>query len=80
MEVGDHIILQVSQFKDLEFIVQNDGEIEDINNQIQVWWLKWRRASSILCETKIPLKLKEKFYRTVREKILGCKEPTKEIN
>jgi len=26
--------------------------------------LKWRRASGVLCNKKVPLKLKGKFYRT----------------
>jgi hypothetical protein len=26
--------------------------------------LKWRRASNILCDTKVPLRLEGKFYRT----------------
>jgi len=43
--------------------VQNDGEIEaDVNHGIHTGWLKWRRASGVVCDTKIPLKLKGKFY------------------
>ncbi|KAM3362933.1 hypothetical protein P3S68_017787 [Capsicum galapagoense] len=26
-------------------------------------WLKWSLASKILCDKKVPLKLKDKFYR-----------------
>jgi hypothetical protein len=45
--------------------VQNDGEIEaDVNHQIQVGWLKWKRASGLLCGMKVPLKLKGKFDRS----------------
>jgi len=66
MKVGDHIIPQVTRFKYLGSIVQNDGEIEvDVNHRIQDGWLKWRRASGVLCDKKVPLKLKGKFYRTV---------------
>lgn len=37
VKVGDHIIPQVTQFKYLGFVIQNDGEIEgDVNNRIQV--------------------------------------------
>ena len=39
-----------------------------------VGWLKWRRASSVLCDKKVPLKLKGKFYRTtVRLTLYGTK-------
>jgi len=72
VKVGDHIIPQVTRFKYLGSIVQNDGEIEaDVSHRIQAWWLKWRRASGVLCDKKVPLKLKGKFYRTaVRPAIL----------
>jgi len=65
VKVGDHIIPQVTWFKYLGSIVQNDGEIEaDISHRIQTGWLKWRSASDVLCDKKVPLKLKGKFYRT----------------
>jgi len=72
MKVGDHIIPQVTWFKYLGSIVQNDGEIEaDVSHRIQAGWLKWRRASCVLCDKKVQLKLKRKFYRTaVRSSML----------
>jgi len=48
------------------FLGQNDGEIEaDVNRCIQAEWLKGRRASCILCHTKVPVKLKGTLNRTV---------------
>ncbi|KAI0505055.1 hypothetical protein KFK09_016012 [Dendrobium nobile] len=53
-------------FINLGSIVQSDGEIDgDIINKIQVGWLKWRNASGLLCDRKVPLKLKGKFYKMV---------------
>ncbi|KAL5166906.1 Craniofacial development protein 2 [Glycine soja] len=51
---------------------QDDGEIEgDVNHRIQAGWMKWRKASGVLCDAKVPIKLKGKFYRTaVRPAIL----------
>jgi hypothetical protein len=58
VKVGDHII-QVTQFKYLGFIVQNDKEIKvDVNHRIQVRWFKWRRVSGVLCDINLPFKLK----------------------
>jgi hypothetical protein len=46
-------------------ILQKDGDInEDISNRIKAGWLKWPQASGILCDPRVPLKLKCKFYRT----------------
>jgi hypothetical protein len=47
-------------------MLQNDGDIdEDLSYKIKVDWLKWRQVSSVLCDPRVSLKLKVKFYRTV---------------
>ncbi|KAL5195585.1 LINE-1 retrotransposable element ORF2 protein [Glycine soja] len=72
VKIRDHIIPQVTQFKYLGSVIQDDGEIEgDVNHRIQAGWMKWRKASGVLCDAKVPIKLKGKFYRTaVRPAIL----------
>ena len=37
---------------------------EDVRHRISAGWLKWRQASGILCDKRVPQKLKVKFYRT----------------
>jgi hypothetical protein len=37
---------------------------EDLSHRIKAGWLKWRQASRVLCDPRVPLKLKGKFYRT----------------
>ncbi|KAH1238660.1 LINE-1 retrotransposable element ORF2 protein [Glycine max] len=72
VKIGDHIIPQVTRFKYLGSVIQDDGEIEgDVNHRIQAGWMKWRKASGVLCDAKVPIKLKGKFYWTaVRPAIL----------
>ncbi|PVH48241.1 hypothetical protein PAHAL_4G288400 [Panicum hallii] len=42
-----------------------DGDIdEDVRHRISAGWLKWRQASGVLCDRKVPQRLKGKFYRT----------------
>ncbi|PUZ50923.1 hypothetical protein GQ55_6G114100 [Panicum hallii var. hallii] len=46
-------------------MLQKDGDIdEDVRHRILAGWLKWRQASGILCDKKVPQRLKGKFYRT----------------
>jgi hypothetical protein len=42
------------------------GQIdEDVRHRISAGWLKWRQASGVLCDKKVPQNLKGKFYRMV---------------
>ncbi|KAG5613725.1 hypothetical protein H5410_013549 [Solanum commersonii] len=42
------------------------GDIDDdVTHRIGVAWMKWRLASGVLCDKKIPPRLKGKFYRVV---------------
>ncbi|KAH0465637.1 hypothetical protein IEQ34_005740 [Dendrobium chrysotoxum] len=64
--LGDQVINKSTCFRYLGSIVQSDGEIDgDVISRIQVGWLKWRNASGLLCDRKVPLKLKGKFYKMV---------------
>jgi cyclopropane fatty-acyl-phospholipid synthase-like methyltransferase len=47
-------------------MLQKNGDIdEDVSHIIKVGWLKLHQASGVLCDPRVPLKLKDKFYRTV---------------
>ncbi|KAF3623633.1 putative 60S ribosomal protein L18-1 [Capsicum annuum] len=44
-------------------VVGNDEIDEDVSKRIGAGWMKWRLASGVLCDKKVPRKLKDKFYR-----------------
>ena len=48
--------------------VSLDGQVvvegEDVRHRISAGWLKWRQSSGILCDKRVPQKVKGKFYRT----------------
>jgi hypothetical protein len=53
-------------FRYLGSILQKDGDIDkDVSHRIKIGWLKWCQDSGVLCDPRVPLKLKGKFYRTV---------------
>jgi hypothetical protein len=53
-------------FRYLRSMLQSEGDIdEDASHRIRAEWVKWRQASSVLCDKKVPNKLEGKFYRTV---------------
>jgi hypothetical protein len=46
-------------------MLQKNGDIdEDVSHRIKAGWLNWRQASGVLCDPRVPLKVKGKFYRT----------------
>jgi hypothetical protein len=52
-------------FRYLGSMLQRDGDIdEDVSHRIKAGWMKWRQASGVLCDRRVPQKLKVKFYRT----------------
>lgn len=64
--LGEDDIPRKECFKYLGSVFQSDGGIDrDVEHRIQAGWQKWRGASGVLCDKKVPLKLKGKFYKTV---------------
>ena len=58
-------ITKSDRFRYLGSILQENGELDgDLNHRIQAGWMKWKSASGVLCDRRMPLKLKGKFYRT----------------
>ncbi|KAM3304093.1 hypothetical protein P3S67_015125 [Capsicum chacoense] len=53
-------------FKYLGSVIQGNDEIdEDVSHRIGAGWMKWKLALGVLCDKKVPPKLKGKFYRVV---------------
>ncbi|GJV15561.1 retrovirus-related pol polyprotein LINE-1 [Tanacetum coccineum] len=62
--IGKHILEPKESFRYLRYVIHKSGRIEDdVTHRIQVGWLKWRATTGIMCDNKVPLKLKGKFYR-----------------
>ena len=52
-------------FRYLGSIIRKDGDVsDDVIHRIKAGWIKWRSATGVLCDRRIPVKLKGKFYRT----------------
>jgi hypothetical protein len=65
-------------------MLQKNRDIDkDVSHRIKAGWLKWYQASDVLCDPRVPQKLKGKFYRTaIRLVILYGAEcwPTKRLH
>ncbi|KAG5627985.1 hypothetical protein H5410_013203 [Solanum commersonii] len=66
VRLATQIIPRRESFKYLGSVIQGSGDIDDdVIHRIGVAWMKWRLASGVLCDKKIPSRLKGKFYRVV---------------
>ena len=36
-----------------------------INSRVKLAWMKWKQLTGVLCDKKVPIKLKDKVYKTV---------------
>jgi hypothetical protein len=66
VSLESQVVAKKDSFQYPGSMLQKDGDIdEDVRHRISAGWLKWRQASGILCDKKVPQRLKGKFYRTV---------------
>jgi hypothetical protein len=65
VRLDGQVVPKKDTFCYLGSMLQKNGNIdEDGSHKIKAGWLKWRQASGVLCDPRVPLKLKGKFYRT----------------
>lgn len=55
----------VTQFKYLGSILTSDGKIDnDVIHRTTTGWYKWRQLTGVMCDRKMPLKVKGQMYKT----------------
>ncbi|XP_063533678.1 uncharacterized protein LOC134743977 [Cydia strobilella] len=62
--IGTTPIPTVEKFKYLGSIITPDANIcADVSHRINVAWQKWRSLTGVLCDPRIPIKVKGKVYK-----------------
>jgi hypothetical protein len=65
VRLNGQVVSKKDTFRYLGSMLQKNEDIdEDVSHRIKVGWLKWHQASNVLCDPRMPLKLKGKFYST----------------
>ena len=66
LKIGEEAIPTVTEFKYLGSTVESAGGVDsEVNRRIQAGWNNWRKMSSILCDKKVPNRVKGKILKTV---------------
>ena len=59
-------IKRVNEFKYLGSVLDNEGNMEkEINNRIHSGWNNWRKVSGVICDRKVPVRLKGRVHKAV---------------
>lgn len=66
LNLGEEKVKKVNHFKYLGSVFDEKGEMErEVNHRVQAGWKNWRDITGVLCDRKMPVKLKGKLYKTV---------------
>ena len=66
LEIDCQKLEEVESFKYLGSVIQNKGDLdEELTRRIQSGWNNWRKCSGVLCDRRMPLKLKSRVQRQV---------------
>jgi hypothetical protein len=64
VRLDDQVVPKKDTFRYLRLMLQKNRDIDEhVSHRIKASWLKWHQASGVLCDPRVPLKLKDKFYR-----------------
>ena len=62
----DKKVPKVKKFKYLGSTVQESGSYErEVKKRVQAGWNRWRKVSGVICDRRLPAKVKEKVYSSV---------------
>ena len=66
VKMEDTKVPRVKEFKYLGSMVQESGSVErEVKKRVQAEWNKWRRVSGVICDRRLPARVKGKVYSSV---------------
>ena len=66
VKMEDTKVPRVKEFKYLGSTMQKSGSCErEVKKRVQAGWNGWRKVSGVICDRRIPARVKEKMYSSV---------------
>ena len=73
VKIVDAELPTVTSFKYLGSLsTSEEGSQADVNNRIRIGWMKWKEVSGVMCDRKMPVKLKDKVFKTIIRPAMTC--------
>ena len=66
VKMEDTKVPRVKEFKYLRSTVQKSGSCDrEVKKRVQAGWNGWRRVSGVICDKRLPARVKEKVYSSM---------------
>ena len=66
IRLNGEMLKRVKSFKYLGSMVEETEEMgNEVNFQIQCGWNNWRKVSGVICDRRVPVRVKGKVHKTV---------------
>ena len=66
VKIKDTKVLRIKEFKYLGSTVQESSSCErEVKRRMQVGWNRWRKILGVICDRRIPVRVKRKVYSLV---------------
>ena len=66
VKIVDAELPTVTSFKYVGLLFTSEGGPQaDVNDRIRIGWMKWKEVSGVMCDRKVPVKLKDKVFKTI---------------
>ncbi|XP_073698816.1 uncharacterized protein [Garra rufa] len=66
INVGGEDLEKSTEFRYLGSVLSSDGDLlPDIRARVNAAWAKWRQVTGVLCDRRMPIRLKAKVYKTI---------------
>ncbi|CAG4989170.1 unnamed protein product [Parnassius apollo] len=71
LRIGDDTVERTDNFRYLGSVLDASGDIDrDIKARISAAWAKWCEVTGVICDPKMPVKLKGQVYKTIIRPVL----------
>ena len=72
LNMQEDVVKKVKNFKYLGSTIRSDGRCEkEVRKRIQAGWMSWKKVSGVVCDRKLPQKVKGIMYQSVIRPAIG---------